>query len=112
MRGAFTVAGSGNLYARVAEARWSVAGADWKSCSNPRADACLVILTTSTNKYAMYRLRQNAMRLTDTYYGTRRLMFRAGSAAARAMLRFRDCVAGNKGKVLFEVRECELPLAD
>ena len=51
------------------------------------------------------------MRMMDNHYGTRRLMFRAGSAAARAMLRFRDCVAGNKGKVLFEVRECEPPLS-
>ena len=109
--GVFTVAGSGNLYARVEEARWSVEPVrDWRSCSDPRADACLVILTTRTHKYAMYRLGQNAMRLTDTYYGTRRLMFRAGSTQAAAMQRFRDCVKGNDRQPLFKLVQCESPL--
>jgi hypothetical protein len=58
----------------------------------------------------MYRLGQNAMRLTDTYYGTRRLMFRAGSPQAAAMQRFRDCVKGNDRQPLFKIVQCESPL--
>ena len=60
----------------------------------------------------MDKLGHNGMRLADDHYGTRWLMFRFGSDAAHAMLRFRDCVENNRGRPLFEVRTCESPLSE
>ena len=108
---AFTVAGSGSLYSRVTELRWSMEPvSNWKSCNDRRASGCLSIQTTRVEKYAVHRLGRDVMRLTDNYYGTRRLMFRAGSEASRVMWRFRDCVKGNDRQPLFQLVQCESPL--
>ena len=58
----------------------------------------------------MVRVQPDVIRFTDDYYGTKRLLFRVGSRAHRAMQEFSDCVANNKGVALFKVVTCNNPL--
>ena len=109
---AFAVQGiRDRLFSRVQELRWEIEPpGGWKSCNDPRAQGCLKLTTTRHERYAMFRLHPDVIRITDDYYGTRRLLFRVGSRAHQAMQEFGDCVADNKGVALFNVVTCDNPL--
>ena len=104
---AFRVPGSPHhhLYARAAEMRWALGQErDWKSCNDPTSLGCLILLTTREERFALFRLTDDVLRITDDHYGTRRLLFRVGSPEAAAMVRFRWAAAvprhGVRGAVL------------
>ena len=44
------------------------------------------------------------------YYGTKRLLYRVGSQANRAMMEFRECVKENDGRNLFDMVPSQNPL--
>lgn len=108
---AFRIAGAERLYSRAGEMRWALdRPGDWKACDDPNADTCLRIQTTRNERYSVTRLSPDVIRLTDTFYGTKRLLFRTASESSRAILRFRECVIANDGRNLFDVEPCESPL--
>ena len=108
---AFRIEGADRLYSRAGEIRWSLdPPGQWKVCNDARADGCLTIQTTRNDRFSVTRLSSDVMRLTDTFYGTQRLLFRTGSEASRAMVQFRDCVRANKGRNIFDTAQCQNPL--
>ena len=108
---AFRITGADRLYSRAGEMRWALdRPGDWKACADPNADTCLRIQTTRNDRYSVTKLSHDVIRLTDTFYGTKRLLFRTASESSRAILRFRDCVIANDGRNLFDVEPCENPL--
>ena len=109
---AFAIAGIRDaLFSRVTEIRWSISDpGGWKSCNDLRAQGCLTLTTTRHERFSMVKVQPDVIRFTDDYYGTKRLLFRVGSRAHRAMREFGDCVANNKGVALFNVVTCDNPL--
>ena len=98
-------------FSRVKEIRWAVEHAgDWKSCHVSVARTCLVITWRTHTKYEYHVLTPDVLLYVDSYYGTRRMLFRIGSEANRRMHAFRECVAGNQRKPLFEVVDCGDPI--
>ena len=110
---AFAVQGiRDRLFSRVQELRWEIEPpGGWNSCNDPRAHGCLKLTTTRHERYSMFRLSDDVIRITDDHYGTRRLLFRVGSWAHAAMDDFRECVKGNDGVALFKVKTCTNPLS-
>lgn len=110
----FRIAGSPRRFSVATEIRWRLDDdqGDWKACADPRADGCLVITTNRHRRFSFEKISHDVIRLTDTYYGTLRLLFRTGSTPSRQMVQFRDCVIGNKGVALFNVTECSNPVPE
>jgi len=109
---AFRIEGADRLYSRAGEMRWALNDdqGEWKACDDPHSDGCLLIQTTRNQRFSADVLSRDVIRLTDTYYGTKRLLYRIGSQANRDMMEFRECVKANDGRNLFDVVPCQNPL--
>lgn len=95
---AFQIRGSDLLYDRTDELRWRQSGEnEWH------------VQTTENQILKVEVLSENVIRVQEgtwsPYY-----MFRIGSPEHKRMLVFRECVAANRGKPLFEVKDCGNPL--
>lgn len=95
---AFRIEGTYRLYSRADEILWFL------------ENDTLTIQTTRNDRYEVYPISDDVLRLHDPGSGHLRLLFRTGSEASRAMVRFRDCVKANKGRNLFDVQQCRNPL--
>ena len=74
---AFRIKGADRLYSRAGEIRWSLdRPGQWKTCNDSKADGCLTIQTTRNDRFSVTVLSDDVIRLTDTFYGTKRLLFR------------------------------------
>ena len=110
---AFRIHGAwGRLYSIASRMRWTwdEGPGDWEACHDPDAAGCLTVQTTRNDRFSAKLLSPDIVRLKDDHYGTKRLLFRAGTAASRQMVRFRDCVQSNRSRLLFDVVQCVNPL--
>ena len=96
---AFGIEGSELLYDRDDELRWAY---------DP-ATGALTIQTTRDYVWTVEVISENVLKLTSPRYRERYLL-RIGSPEYQRMQAFRECVAANRGRKLFEVEDCgELP---
>ena len=100
---AFSILGSDLLFSRGDDFRWTL------------EDKHLNIQTTSNDRYRVEVVTPNVVRLcwpniTDECSNARYLI-RIGSPEYERMIAFRQCVDANRGRNLFEVKECKLPFA-
>ena len=98
---AFQITGSDLLYDRDDTLRWQASGES------------AIHVQTERNQILEYEvLSENVIRVWEQ--GDRRffsyLMFRIGSPEYQRMADFRECVANNRGRKLFEVEDCGNPL--
>ena len=96
---AFGIEGSELLYDRDDELRWTY-DAD---------TGAMTIQTTRDHVWTVEVISKNVLKLTSPRYRDRYLL-RIGSPEYQRMQAFRECVAANRGRKLFEVEDCgELP---
>ena len=93
---AFTIAESDYLYDRDEELRWA------------HRDSTLTVHTTSEIEWTVEVVSDDVLKLS--WSGGTRYLFRVGSPAYKRMASFRECVNKNRGKPLFEVKDCGNPL--
>lgn len=98
---AFRIEGSDLVFSRDRELRW---GLD---------DGILSVQTTREHRWRAEHVTANVVRLCQEFHRdhcvTPKYLIRIGSPEYKRMLAFRQCVAGNRGRNLFDVEECELP---
>lgn len=94
---AFRISGSETIYNRSSELRWTIDG------------STLTIQRRAERAFELTSLSVDVIR-ADGPGVYEMLMFRIGSPAYKRMEGFRECVAGNRGKALFEIKDCGNPL--
>ena len=112
---AFRIPGVERLHSRAGEIRWNLDDDGAMKTPEQTFDSVLHIQTTINQWFGVEVLSDDMMRLGKTSHGSVsntifRILVRKGTAASRAMERFRDCVRRNDGRNLFDVEPCENPL--